>query len=309
MIETRQLHYIITTAELGSFSQAALSLRMKQATLSQRVRDLEFKLGVDLFDRSTKGASLTQAGLQFLRGARHVIAELDLLLDRAASYRDGASGMLSVGISGAVPAAQTQKIFLEFGRLHRDVRVKAKVGNRMDLKEQLMRGQVDAVFLAGHLAPPDSCYRWMGSNRLFAIASRLSALCQKGFVHWVDLRGQKIMIPSGDVGDDLIGQIAHRLPPSGESQDFGRHPLEYDTLCGLMGPEACSIVEESIVSDLPTSHILLPIHEAHGHARLDYGLCWRPNNDNPALRNLLALIDSQAGGRYDDVLRRPDRQP
>lgn len=310
MIETRQLHYIITTAELGSFSQAALMLRMKQSTLSQRVRHLEDSLGVDLFDRTTRGAQLTKAGQHFLIGARQVVADLDQMHDKASAYGSGARGHLSIGISGAVPAAKTQEIFLRFNGLHPRVGVTAVIGDRKKLAMQLARRQADAIFIAGHLAPKGATYSSIGSDRLFAVVHRGSPWADMEFLHWADLRGSDMLMPSGDLGDDLIGQIASRLPRTGDGPAFVRHPLGYDALPLLIGPSACTVISKPIIGQIPPSHAVLPIHEIHGHARLDYGVCWRRENDNPALRNFLSLIEAEAPlPRCADVSQTPDRRP
>ena len=55
MIELRQLRYLIAAAEAGSFSRAARSLNIKQATLSRQILQVEKRLGMVLFDRMTRG--------------------------------------------------------------------------------------------------------------------------------------------------------------------------------------------------------------------------------------------------------------
>jgi DNA-binding transcriptional LysR family regulator len=57
-IELRQLRYAVQTADTQSFSRAAATLNVKQSTLSRRVLQLEDRLGVKLFERTTRGADL-----------------------------------------------------------------------------------------------------------------------------------------------------------------------------------------------------------------------------------------------------------
>lgn len=54
-IELRQLRYAVLTADTQSFSRAAATLNVKQSTLSRRVLQLEDRLGVKLFERTTRG--------------------------------------------------------------------------------------------------------------------------------------------------------------------------------------------------------------------------------------------------------------
>jgi DNA-binding transcriptional LysR family regulator len=60
---------ILAVARTGSFSGAALALRLDQATVSRRVADLEHMAGRPLFERRKKGARPTDAGLQLIEHA------------------------------------------------------------------------------------------------------------------------------------------------------------------------------------------------------------------------------------------------
>lgn len=56
------LRVFYAVAETGSFSEAAAQLGLTQPTISVRIRDLEARLGVRLFNRSPHRLSLTEAG-------------------------------------------------------------------------------------------------------------------------------------------------------------------------------------------------------------------------------------------------------
>ena len=66
----QQLRYIIAIAESGSINAAAHSLFVSQSSLSVIVHDLERELGVQIFERSSRGISLTSDGVEFLGYAR-----------------------------------------------------------------------------------------------------------------------------------------------------------------------------------------------------------------------------------------------
>lgn len=77
----QQLNYVIAIAETGSFRRAAERLYTAQPSLTEAVRELEKELGVILFNRSGKGATLTADGMNFLPYARSVMTQYDSLLD------------------------------------------------------------------------------------------------------------------------------------------------------------------------------------------------------------------------------------
>lgn len=72
-MQLRQLEYLVTIWDAGSFSAAAAQLYLSQPSLSQQMRALERELGVELLERGRHGLSLTPAGRVLLPHARRVL--------------------------------------------------------------------------------------------------------------------------------------------------------------------------------------------------------------------------------------------
>ncbi|MEG1503374.1 MAG: LysR family transcriptional regulator [Enterococcus sp.] len=72
----QQYRYVVTIAEVGSFSQAAKELFVTQSSLSISVKEIEKELNVRLFERSKAGAKLTEAGSDFVVYARRILAQV-----------------------------------------------------------------------------------------------------------------------------------------------------------------------------------------------------------------------------------------
>jgi DNA-binding transcriptional LysR family regulator len=75
----QQLRYVIEISETGSFSAAAKRLYISQPSLSFTIKDIEDKLGIAIFLRKSRGVSLTKAGEEFVRYAKQVVLQADLL--------------------------------------------------------------------------------------------------------------------------------------------------------------------------------------------------------------------------------------
>ena len=73
------LRLYVDVAGYRSFSQAAVKHGITQSAASQRVHQLEKRLGVTLIDRSVRPLALTPAGEEFLRGCRTLVQGYDQL--------------------------------------------------------------------------------------------------------------------------------------------------------------------------------------------------------------------------------------
>lgn len=78
----QQLRYLIAIAECGSISAAAHNLFISQSSLSVAVKDVEQETGVRIFQRSNRGITLTNDGIELLGYARQVVEQADLMEQR-----------------------------------------------------------------------------------------------------------------------------------------------------------------------------------------------------------------------------------
>lgn len=60
-MDIRQLTYFLGIIDYGGFGRAAEALHVAQPSLSQSIRTLEKRLGVELFHRTGRKAELTSA--------------------------------------------------------------------------------------------------------------------------------------------------------------------------------------------------------------------------------------------------------
>jgi DNA-binding transcriptional LysR family regulator len=74
-----QIKYVLTIADAGSMTKAAENLYISQPALTKSLRELETELGISIFSRSKKGIQLTNDGIEFIRYARQVYQQYELL--------------------------------------------------------------------------------------------------------------------------------------------------------------------------------------------------------------------------------------
>lgn len=77
-----QLNYAITVAETQSINAAAKKLYISQPTLSSAIKELEEEIGMQIYNRTNRGISLTKEGEEFVQYARNVLIQYHLLEEK-----------------------------------------------------------------------------------------------------------------------------------------------------------------------------------------------------------------------------------
>ena len=96
-MEIHQLRYFVAVADRGGMREAARACHVTQPSLSKQVHKLEAELGQRLFDRSRRGATLTDAGRALLPRAKALLGELSTTLDAVRAEVDAEPARLRIG--------------------------------------------------------------------------------------------------------------------------------------------------------------------------------------------------------------------
>lgn len=99
----KQLEVFLAVAETGSFSKGASATYITQSTVSQHVAALEREFDLPLFDRTGKGALLTEAGKLLVLHAGRILAEMRGAERALYRFRGAEEAELRVGGSN-IPA-------------------------------------------------------------------------------------------------------------------------------------------------------------------------------------------------------------
>ena len=101
-MELRHLRYFIAVAEELHFARAAERLHIEQSPLSRAIKDLEYDLGLQLFERTTRNTRLTWPGQVFLNEARRVLSAVQQATESAKAAATGYRGILRIALSDGI---------------------------------------------------------------------------------------------------------------------------------------------------------------------------------------------------------------
>lgn len=98
-MELRHLRCFTAVAEELHFARAAERLHIEQSPLSRAIKELEYDLGVQLFERTTRSTRLTWAGKVFLEDVRRIFATIDQAKTSVKAAATGYRGSLRIALS------------------------------------------------------------------------------------------------------------------------------------------------------------------------------------------------------------------
>ncbi|MGW3469995.1 LysR family transcriptional regulator [Saccharopolyspora sp. NPDC000995] len=144
-MELRHLRYFTVMAEELHFGRAAARLHMAQPPLSQRIRDLERELGVQLFDRGRRQVQLTEAGALLLEHSRRVLESAESAEEAMRRLRPGENSVVRVGIPPDTMPATLRTLLHEFAEQAPDVLVDLHELTTDEQLAALREGSLDAA--------------------------------------------------------------------------------------------------------------------------------------------------------------------
>lgn len=168
----RQLEVFLAVANSGSFSRAAEEVLLTQSTVSQHVAALESELGVRLFDRTGRGAELTDGGQLFRRHARRVLAECDDLRQSLARFRGMEDPQLSVGASNIPANYLIPGLLPTLAARHPGIVLSVHAGGSRDVIDWLRAGQVALAVVGDRYDDEAVTYRPLLTDTLLLVVGR-----------------------------------------------------------------------------------------------------------------------------------------
>lgn len=186
-MELRQLRYFIKVAERLNVSEAAKDLCITQSTLSQQIRQLENELGVQLFDRTSRGVELTEIGIEMLPYAAKTVQDAEVCIDHISDIQNLKAGMLRVGVSYSF-GSMLATVLAKFMKLYPGVKLDIHYKKTDHLMERLCNRQIDlALAFKPERVYPNLETKTLFKRKLSAIVNRYHPLANKKTVSLKDL--------------------------------------------------------------------------------------------------------------------------
>lgn len=123
MLFNSQLETFVVVADEGSFSKAAEKLFISTTAVIKQINTLEEDTNIQLFQRSFKGVSLTEAGKSFYSDAKYIIKYLEDSVNRAKTITSS-DNTIKVGTSIMTPSHLLLELWPNIHNLYPNLKFK-----------------------------------------------------------------------------------------------------------------------------------------------------------------------------------------
>jgi len=195
MIDSRQLRIFVTLARKLNMGRAAEELGLTKSALSHALKTLETETACQLFERSSRGFILTQAGARLLAEAEPILRQLQTLQDNLLSTQKRRTGRLRLGGSATACLHLIPPVLREFRESFPDYRIEITLVNSSSAEEMLADDRLDLAVVLEPQASSRAHFIPVAEDRLAFLLNPLHPWALREKVDRSELAEQKIILP------------------------------------------------------------------------------------------------------------------
>jgi DNA-binding transcriptional LysR family regulator len=287
-MDLRDLEAFVAVAEELHFGRAAARLNLAQPPLSHRIRQLEQRLGLQLFERTTRSVTLTDAGLRLLDPARRTLSQAALTSEVAASIASGEDGRIRLGFAGAssqrLLPLLTTAVRAQYPRIRIALRSQTYVFTARDM---LLAGELDLAFVRLPIANPELETRAVEVEELLVALPADHRLSSHARVQLADLVDEDFVSLPDDQGSMLQATMYQLCAAAGFRPRVAQVAPDSSTVLAMVAAGAGVTVTLSSASPVQSVGIAYrPIDGVRDNHPVA-ALAWRHDNQSPALARVL----------------------
>jgi LysR family carnitine catabolism transcriptional activator len=189
-LTVQHLRTVVAVAEAGSFTAASTRLRLAQSSLSRTVADVERRVGVALFARTTRRVELTPEGKEFVDVARGVIGAFDRGMNHFGGFLDGTRGVVRIATLPSLAATLLPPVIATFREHHPQVTVRIDDALLGQVLDQVSSGHVDFAVTVADDQAPQLTVQPVASDEFFCVFPPAHRFASAARLRWADLQDE-----------------------------------------------------------------------------------------------------------------------
>lgn len=232
MPNLRQLEYLVALSETRHFRRAAERTNTTQPTLSEQLKALEERLGVQLVERSTARVVITPAGARIVEIAKRMLRDANEIRALAALGSRELSGLIRIGLPPTIGPYLMQRAAPKLHKAYPDLRLYMREELPKALPRALEEGVHDIIITPLPVRAAEIETVTLFREPLLFTVGADHPLAQRKTLQLADLKGQEVLaLGPGHVLHDPIPTLCKdagarlRLEFEGTSLDMLREMI------------------------------------------------------------------------------------
>ncbi len=213
MIELKHLKTLVSLRETGSLTATATSLHLTQSALSHQIKDLEARIGGQLFLRKTRPVRFTSEGEILLKVADEVLPKLAQAENELAGLKEDVNGRLHMAIECHSCFQWLMPALREYQVAWPSVSLDFSSGFGFEPLSALLAGELDLVITSDVLPRAEVHYEPLFDFEMRLITATNHPLADKTCISPQDLADQTLL--SYPVQKQRLDVVKHFLQPAG----------------------------------------------------------------------------------------------
>ncbi|GAA4334307.1 LysR family transcriptional regulator [Pigmentiphaga soli] len=161
---------LVNIAEEKSLSRGAERSHLSIPAASNRIKNLESRIGMDLLYRNSQGVTLTPIGQSFLHHARIVLRQLEHLCGDLQEYTEGIKGHIKIFATTTAITELLPEPISRFLRAHPDVNITMQEHRSQHILRAVTEGSIDIGIVAENINHENVQLFPFGQDRLALVA-------------------------------------------------------------------------------------------------------------------------------------------
>lgn len=251
----------LSIVEHGGFIPAAEHLHLSQTAISHRIRKLEDSLGVQLFRRTTRQVTLTDAGRALLPGVRKAMRELESSYEALRLQRQFAPDWLAFGCLPTLSVAHLAAPLQRFKQEYPHIAIRVLDDTVREIVEHVESGVAAFGISIASRVRPGLPVEVFAEEPFVLACHRDHPLVTREVVSWEELVGVELIrigLPAGNAAtiDDALGERRTQFNWRYEVQ---RTALALDLVRSGVGVTVVPALSVSTVTDVTAIPLIAPL--------------------------------------------------
>lgn len=302
MTTFRQLSYLVALSQELHFRRAAERMNVTQPTLSAQIQELERHLKAPLVERGASRVMLTPLGREIAERARRIVAEVQDIIDLAASSQHGFDGTIRLGVPPTLGPYLLPHIVSDLHVKYPRLKLYVREGKPAELQEALHAGSFDLVIAPLPIHHADFEVERLFREPLQLVVADDHPLASREKIARAELVGQHVLaIEKGHQLHEQVSQLCDDLNAV-LLRDYEGTSLDTIRLMAGMGVGVAFLPALYVRSEIAGRSGLTLLEISMPNLYRQIGMVWRKRSVHaPMFREFAELVRATAEDRLPEI--------